>query len=99
MESPRWRKVFRDLWRSKSRTILVVLSVAVGVLSVGVILDTQHIPNTNFERGFDETNAASAIIQADTVDDDLLQSVRAIPGVTDAEGKHLLMTRQRVDYH
>jgi len=93
MLSSRWQKVFRDLWHSKSRTILVVLSVAVGVLSVGIILNTQHILNTNFERGFDETNAASAIIQTDTVDKALLQSVRAIPGVTDAEGKHVLMTR------
>lgn len=97
MLSPRWRKVFRDLWRSKSRTILVVLSVAVGVLSVGIILNTQHILNTNFERGFDETNAASAIIQTDTVDNALLQSVRAIPGVIDAEVKHVLMTRFSVE--
>jgi putative ABC transport system permease protein len=93
MVSPRWRKVFRDLWRSKSRTLLVALSVAVGVFSVGVILNTQHILNTNFERGFDETNATSAIIQTDAIDATLLASIRAVPGVTDAEGKHVLMTR------
>ena len=97
MLSPRWRKVFRDLWRNKSRTLLVVLSVATGVFSVGVILNTQHILNTNFERGFDETNATSAIIQTDAFDDDLVQSVRAVPGVTDAEGKHVLMTRFSVE--
>lgn len=97
MLSPRWRKVFRDLWRSKSRTILVVLSVAVGVLSVGVILNMQHILNTSFERGFDETNAASAIIQTDTVDSALLESVGEIPGVIDAEGKHVLMSRFSVE--
>ena len=29
----RWRKVFRDLWGNKTRTLLVVLSIAVGVFA------------------------------------------------------------------
>ena len=28
---PRWRKVIADLWASKTRTLLVVASIAVGV--------------------------------------------------------------------
>lgn len=31
------RKVWRDLWRNKGRTLLVVLSIAVGVMTVGTI--------------------------------------------------------------
>jgi putative ABC transport system permease protein len=31
MLRPRWRKVLRDLWSNKTRTLLVVLSIAVGV--------------------------------------------------------------------
>ena len=37
MLSPRWRKVLRDLWINKTRTLLVVLSIAVGVFDVGMI--------------------------------------------------------------
>ena len=37
MLSPRWRKVLGDLWSNKTRTILVVLSIAVGVFAVGMI--------------------------------------------------------------
>ena len=81
MLSPRWRKVFRDLWRSKSRTILVVLSVAVGVLSVGIILNTQHILNTNFERGFDETNADALFLDVPNPYDYMVQVRQALkPG-------------------
>lgn len=32
-----FRKVWRDLWNNKGRTLLVVLSIGVGVLSVGMI--------------------------------------------------------------
>jgi putative ABC transport system permease protein len=33
----RWRKVLADLWGNKVRTVLTVLSIAVGVLVVGTI--------------------------------------------------------------
>ena len=31
-----FRKVWRDLWNNQGRTLLVVLSIAVGVLAVGM---------------------------------------------------------------
>ena len=37
MLKPRWRKVLGDLWSNKTRTLLVVLSIAVGVFAVGMI--------------------------------------------------------------
>ena len=38
MLRPRWRKVFRDLWLNKNRTVVVVLSIAVGVFAIGTIV-------------------------------------------------------------
>jgi putative ABC transport system permease protein len=40
MIGPRWRKVLRDLWHNKTRTVLVVLSIAVGMFAVGTIVST-----------------------------------------------------------
>ena len=37
MQSSRWHKVINDLWGNKTRTLLVVLSIAVGVFAVGMI--------------------------------------------------------------
>jgi putative ABC transport system permease protein len=37
VRSVRWRKVFRDLGVARTRTVLVVLSIAVGVFAVGTI--------------------------------------------------------------
>jgi putative ABC transport system permease protein len=37
MIGSRWRKIFRDLWRYKVRTIIVVISIAAGVSGVGTV--------------------------------------------------------------
>ena len=40
---PRWSKVFSDLWDDKTRTALVVASIAVGVFAVGMIITAYAI--------------------------------------------------------
>ena len=44
MLSPRWHKVLSDLWGNKTRTVLVVLSIAVGVFALGMIISAQRSP-------------------------------------------------------
>ena len=43
MLTPRWRKVLRDLSANRTRTILVIVSIAVGVFAVGTV---QHLRTT-----------------------------------------------------
>ena len=43
MISPRWKKVIRDLWKNKIRTIIVVLAIAVGVFAFGSVFITQEV--------------------------------------------------------
>ena len=38
--SPRARKILADLWANRTRTLLVVASIAVGAFAVGVITTT-----------------------------------------------------------
>ena len=38
-----FRKDWRDLWNNKGRTLLVVLSIAVGVLAVSMIVASNTI--------------------------------------------------------
>ena len=65
MLSPRWRKVVRDLWNNKSRTVLVVISIAVGVFAVGLIAGTQAILSTDMPAAYAAVNPASAIVFTD----------------------------------
>jgi putative ABC transport system permease protein len=44
-----WRKIWRDLWHNKLRTVLVVLSIAVGVFAIGVIVGAYGIMSACME--------------------------------------------------
>ena len=100
---PRWRKVIRDLWDSKSRTVLVVLSIAVGVFAVGTLSATQVILTHDLAAGYAATNPASASITTKSdgtssglFDQDLVDAVRRMDGVLDAEGRRAVIVRLQI---
>ena len=96
MLSPRWRKVVRDLLSNKTRTVLVVLSIAVGVFAIGMIGGTQLILTQDMREAFLAINPSSASIYADPFDDELVQMVRGMGGIKDAEGRRNLTLRARL---
>jgi putative ABC transport system permease protein len=87
MLSPRWRKILRDLWHNKIRTVIVVLSIAVGVFAVGMIVTTQIVLTQDMDSSYRETNPANAFLYPDSFDDELVETVRRMDGVRDAEGR------------
>lgn len=94
MISPRWRKVLRDLWANKTRTVLVVLSIAVGVFAVGTVAHMQVIVSDDLDRSYAAVSPADATLYtADPFDDDLLETIRRMPEVAEAEGRHRLVAR------
>jgi putative ABC transport system permease protein len=87
MISPRWRKVLRDLWHHKTRTAIVVLSIAVGVFAVGMIVSSQIMLTEDMNLRYKATNPASAFLYPSRFDDDLVQTVRHMDGIGEAEGR------------
>ena len=81
MLSPRWRKVLRDLWSNKTRTILVVLSIAVGVFAVGMIAGSRVILLRDVAAAYSASRPYNATLYTDWFDDELVQVVRHMPGV------------------
>ena len=55
---PRWRKVLTDLWVDKTRTALVVASIAVGVFAIGTIITTFAFLSQDFNDSFAASNPA-----------------------------------------
>ncbi len=49
MFSPRWQKVFRDLGSNKTRTVLVVLAIAVGIFTFGSVFHHSGSPGSGYE--------------------------------------------------
>ena len=93
MLRPRWKKVLRDLVSNRTRTALVVLSIAVGVFAFGTILATRFILYDTLRSSFLATNPVSATIATTSFDDDLVDAARNVPGVAEAEGARAVSAR------
>jgi putative ABC transport system permease protein len=93
MFSPRWSKVFADVWSNKTRTALVVLSIAVGVFAVGMVAGTNAILAREVVAAYMAVNPADASLYPDSFDDDLIHVVRDIPGVKEAAGSRAISVR------
>ena len=95
--APRWRKVLRDLGSNKARTVLVVLSIAVGVFAVGTIMSTRIILNQDLSDAYLASSPASATLHIDRpFGDDVVRLARRVEGVADAIGIRTAMVRVKV---
>jgi len=92
---PRWRKVFLDLIDNKLRTVLVVLSIAVGVLSVGVIAGAYVIISNDMSASYAANQPANIELRMADFDEDVLAAVHNMRGIDDAEGRRVFNIRVR----
>ena len=82
------RKALRDLWGNRSRTLLVALSVAAGVLGIGAIVATWNIMTVDLARRYAAINPAHveiAVPAGVAVDD--VKGLLSVPGVTAVQGR------------
>jgi putative ABC transport system permease protein len=92
--APRWRKVIRDLWLNKSRTLIVVLSIAVGVFAVGVIATSQIILSRDLRETYLATKPASAtVLTFDAFGDDVVEAVQGMREIAAAEARRRVTVR------
>ncbi len=87
MLAPRWRKVLADLWNSKARTVLSVLSIAVGVLTVGMISTSYVIMGRDMDASYREIDPSGGIMFTSPFGPEFLTTLRRVPGVGKVEGR------------
>ncbi len=95
MTGPRWRKVIADLTHSRSRTVLVILSIAIGVFAVGSMLTARVVLERGTDDALEAANPASAVLVTEPFGPALVEETRALPGIADAEGRARLPVRLR----
>lgn len=93
MLKPRWRKVLLDLWSNKIRSLLVILSIAVGVFAVGYVSAAFVLILHDMDADYQAANPHGAIIFCEPFGDDLLEVLRDVPGVGEIEGRSGLTAR------
>ena len=85
--APRWSKVLRDAWQHKSRTILVVLAIAVGILGAGAVLNAWSLVRRGTRGEYQASNPASATLKTNSIDSALLERIRALPTIRDVQAR------------
>src|SRR3972149_2034476 len=93
MISSRWHKVLADLWRNKARTILTILWIALGVFTIGLVTGLGEIMVSDTNAFYAAANPHSSIIYTSPFGEDVLQSVREVPGVTEVDGRSNVTVR------
>ena len=98
MLSSRWRKVLRDLWQNKGRSLLVILSIAVGVFAVGTVVHMQVIVRQDMIGSYVGANPANATIYTEGYfDENVVEIVREMPEVAQAEGRSSVVVQFQLD--
>ncbi len=93
--SPRWRKVARDLWIHRARTVIVVLAIAIGIVGAGSVLATWAIVRDVVDRGYVASTPASGTITVDAVTPALLAVLRADPALGSVAAGRTVAARAR----
>ena len=76
-----WKKATRDFWTERARTALVVLAIALGISAFASVLSSYAILTRELDRGYLDTNPASAVLRVDAIDDDLVAAVLQNPEI------------------
>jgi putative ABC transport system permease protein len=90
------RKVLRDAWSNKSRTFLVVLSIAIGVFALSLTFRTQALLSSNMLASYAAIDPAEITLTADPFDEQLVKAIRDMPGVRAAEGRNQFQVRVKI---
>jgi putative ABC transport system permease protein len=93
--STRWKKVARDLWGEKARSLFVVFAIAAGLAATTALLASYAILTRELNDQYLATNPASFLIRTDAVDDALLRSVLRNRDVSAAEARRFVEARVR----
>ncbi|MCV2369177.1 ABC transporter permease [Roseateles oligotrophus] len=85
-----WRKAIADFWQERTRTLLVVLAIALGVSGFTAVLASYAILTRELNDDYLATNPASATLFVDRVDEATLAAVLQNPAVGAAEARRVV---------
>ncbi len=91
----RWRKVRRDLWFQKAKTLLMIMSISLGVIGVGMIGQSQNILLEGMKESYNASNPSHLSVYSEPFDRGIVQIVRQIPGVKAVEARRLVAVKAR----
>lgn len=95
MMPPRWRKILSDFLGNPTRSLLVVLSIAVGLFAVGSITNTRLQSARLMRENYAAVNPANVMLVTSPLSEDDLIPLRKLEGVAEAAGVRTFSLRIR----
>lgn len=95
MSKLRWRYVWRGIWLYRTRTILIILSSAIGIFAFGLIIGAAVTLRAELPARYQEVHPASAILHVNGFDLPTVEAVRRMPEVAVAEGRATIVIQYR----
>ncbi|MRS11976.1 MAG: ABC transporter permease [Actinobacteria bacterium] len=93
--APRYRKIFRDMSSHWFRTLLVVLSIAIGIFAVGTMLGGREILLREFAADRSASVPADVTYRSADFDDELAAAAGEQPGVAEVQARRSVLFRYR----
>ena len=94
MISAQWFKVLYDLWGNKTRTVLIILSIAVGLVAMGATMNANMLLSKGLFDSFISINYSSGSLGTkNAFDSEFVRSVRTISDIKNADARRVLNTR------
>jgi putative ABC transport system permease protein len=91
------KKILRDLWVNKSRSLLIILAVAIGVSAFGLMFSGRIVLEENLRDVYAATNPAHVIIFMSPFDDALLDDLREVDEVSALQASRVDLARIQSD--
>ncbi len=92
----RWYKVINDLFGNKTRTLLIVLSMSVGLFALGIILSARTILSDGLAESFATIYPSSGTVRTiELFDEDFIESVRKMDDVQEADARRSISVRMQ----
>lgn len=93
------KKLARDLWLSRGRTLTMVLAIAVGLVGFNATLGAFGVLTREMARNYLGSVPASATLELDSVSDALVAATRHRPEVLAATRRKTIHARFRTELH
>lgn len=92
-----WRKVLRDIWANRARTVLIVLTIAAGVFAIGTMGATALTIQRQVPAQYQAIHPAHYLFTTSLFDAEMVDTITSIEGVAEAEARRNLSVRLLID--
>ena len=80
-----YRKVARDIWRNKARTLMVVLSTAVGIFALGLVMTLSELMTSRMTGEWEASQPAHVVLYTDSFSEGTVDALARTRSVADIE--------------